>query len=244
MTSNEGIQALPSWFNGVKPTADGSIGNARGSAIITVAKPNNVLDAFYFFFYAYNQGDWVFNTPSLEFGDHVGDWEHTMIRFVNEMPQAIWYSQHSSGEAFTYATVEKDSGIRPVVYSANGTHANYATSGIHDHTIPNFNLPVGPLEDHTDKGTRWDPILNAYTYSYDITTNTFVPYNGQDPIEWLEFSGNWGDAQLPDSTPGQIDIFGEAKYVGGPTGPADKDLARSAVCPDGDACIIRPILTP
>ena len=66
-----------------------------------------------------------------------------MIRFQNGVPQKIWYSQHSNGEAFTYAATEKyASGVRPVVYSANGSHANYAIPGTHDHTIPNLNLPV------------------------------------------------------------------------------------------------------
>ncbi len=31
-----------------------------------------------------------------------------MIRFQDGQPQAIWYSQHSNGEAFTWAAVEKD----------------------------------------------------------------------------------------------------------------------------------------
>lgn len=51
-----------------------------------------------------------------------------MIRFSNGTPQAIWYSQHSSGQAFTYHAVEKQS-RRPISYSANGTHANYASPG-------------------------------------------------------------------------------------------------------------------
>lgn len=39
--------------------------------------------------------------------------EHNMIRFKDGSPQAIWYSQHSNGEAFTYDCVEKyDDGIR------------------------------------------------------------------------------------------------------------------------------------
>lgn len=51
-----------------------------------------------------------------------------MVRFVNSIPHAIWYSQHSSGQAFTYHAVEKK-GKRPISYSGNGTHANYATAG-------------------------------------------------------------------------------------------------------------------
>ena len=175
-------------------------------------------------------------------GDHVGDWEHNMIRFQDSAPQAIWFSQHANGEAFTYAAVQKQ-GIRPVVFSANGSHANYATSGIHDHTIPNINLSDGPLEDHCDEGTLWDPTLAAYTYSYANDANAFTPYPGSASPNWLYFEGHWGDAQLPDSTAGQVDIFGQRKYVDGPTGPIDKVLDRTAVCPDANNCIVRPTLT-
>lgn len=51
-----------------------------------------------------------------------------MVRFANGTPTAVWYSQHSYGQAFTYNAVEK-SGKRPYSYSGNGTHANYATAG-------------------------------------------------------------------------------------------------------------------
>lgn len=51
-----------------------------------------------------------------------------MIRFSNGTPQSIWYSQHSSGQAFTYHAVEKQC-RRPISYSANGTHASYASLG-------------------------------------------------------------------------------------------------------------------
>jgi hypothetical protein len=81
----------------------------------------------------------------MEFGDHVGDWyveskvfsicaqltrsrEHNMIRFSNGNPQAIWYSQHAGGQAFTYEATEKQ-GKRPYAYSANGTHAVYVIAG-------------------------------------------------------------------------------------------------------------------
>jgi len=244
LTSYEGIEALPAWFSGTVPPLAST---QHASAIITVAKPNSILDAFYFYFYAYNQGDWVLNLPALEFGDHVGDWEHTMVRFVDGTPQAVWFSQHSDGEAFTYDAVQKssDSGLRPLVYVAKGTHANYATPGTHDHTIPGLNLPVGPLEDHTDSGGPiWDPLLGALIYSYDVTSGAFSAYNGQDPTAWLLYEGCWGDPQLPDSTPGQIDVFGERKYVAGPTGPIDKNLDRTAVCPDADGCVVSSILTP
>lgn len=52
-----------------------------------------------------------------------------MIRFENATPQAIWYNQHASGQAFTYNATEKQ-GRRPLGYSGNGTHATYSTPGL------------------------------------------------------------------------------------------------------------------
>jgi hypothetical protein len=168
-----------------------------------------------------------------------------MLRFVNGVPQAMWFSQHASGEAFTYAAVEKyQGGERPVVYIANGSHANYAIAGTHDHTIPGLNLPGGPLEDHTDAGVFWDPFVasTAYAYSFDNSTSVFTAANGADPTGWLDFTGHWGDNQLPDGTPGQIDVFGERKYESGPTGPRDKDLGRENVCPGDGTCDVKSVL--
>lgn len=167
-----------------------------------------------------------------------------MIRFQNGVPSQVWYSQHGFGEAFTYDSLEKQ-GLRPVAYSGNGSHANFATDGPHDHTIPNVNLPnVGILTDFTDQGTLWDPILNAYFYSFDANANSFTAYDASSPTAWLQYVGHWGDERYPDSDPRQDEIFGidaTARYSSGPTGPQDKQLNREEVCPkaDGYFCIVK-----
>lgn len=175
-----------------------------------------------------------------------------MVRFQDGQPTAVWYSQHANGEAFTYDTVDKYNGSgRPVVFSANGSHANYAIAGIHDHTIPNLNLPVGFVEDFTDKGPVWDPTAAAYYYTYTPITNvtgTFAAYDDSTPVDWLQFVGKWGDAEYPKSDPRQsyaLGIDAAAKYQGGPTGPEDKQLNRTQMCPvDGEECILRTFLGP
>jgi hypothetical protein len=90
-----------------------------------------------------------------------------------------------------------------------------------------LNLPAGFVEDHTDKGKLWDPTLSAYTFSYDRTSLKFTPYNEGTPVNWLYFLGRWGDDAPPDGSKGQVDVFGQRKYVGGPTGPIDKRLDRA-----------------
>lgn len=58
----------------------------------------------------------------------------------------------------------------------------------------------------------------------------------------------WGDEQYPDSDPRQLDYLDlgvEYRYTSGPTGPEDKQLNRTDVCPDnGYTCIVRTVLGP
>ncbi|KAF1834183.1 hypothetical protein BDW02DRAFT_579811 [Decorospora gaudefroyi] len=244
LTSNDDVTKNPQWIKGTKPDAKGKTNGATTAAIIVNDKGNGNVDAFYMYFYAYNYGGEVLGWSELNFGNHVGDWEHTMVRFLNGVPQSMWFSQHANGQAFTYTTVEK-SGPRPIAYSSKGSHANYAIDGTHDHTIPNFNLPGGVLEDYTNKGVMWDPLLSAYYYKFDAASTSFTAYDGKAPTAWLNFKGRWGDKEYPTSDKRQRKLFGQAKFSGGPTGPANKQLNRSKICPDnGKLCILRRILVP
>ncbi|KAL9579286.1 MAG: hypothetical protein Q9212_005195 [Teloschistes hypoglaucus] len=207
LTSVDDVTQSPAWLKGVKPDSKGKTNGAKSCAVIVNDHGSGNVDAYYMYFYAFNQGNTVFGQ---EIGDHVGDWEHNMIRFKNGVPQAIC---------------------------------------THDHTIPGLNLPVGPIEDHCDQGTLWDPIANAYFYSYDAASNSFQAYDGTSPTNWLQYAGEWGDQQYPDSDRKQKKIFGiavTAKYTSGPTGPKDKALNRADVCPpkDNTPCFISPILRP
>ncbi|KAF1934080.1 uncharacterized protein M421DRAFT_240 [Didymella exigua CBS 183.55] len=246
LTSNDDVTTSPAWLSGAAPDSHGLTAGIN-CAVIVNTKNDSSADVFYFYFYAFNPGTNVFSLPFLDFGNHVGDWEHTMLRFRSptSSPEAMWYSQHANGQAFRYSAVEKDSdGVRPVVYVAKGSHANYAVAGTHSHVIPNLNLPFGALQDYTDKGRRWDPIGSSWVYEYDAGSGAFTALNG-GPVEWLSFKGKWGDEAYPDSDRRQVDVFGQKKYVGGPTGPADKQLDRKEVCPDnGIPCILRSILVP
>lgn len=54
----------------------------------------------------------------------MADWEHVMIRFIDEQPQSVYMSQHDEGEAVDYASMLKTEN-RPTVYVAKGGHGNY-----------------------------------------------------------------------------------------------------------------------
>ncbi|KAG5970385.1 hypothetical protein E4U55_001703 [Claviceps digitariae] len=148
---------------GHKPDANGY--TRAPAVLILVDKGSGILDAFWFFFYSYNLGQTVLG---IRFGNHVGDWEHCMIRFEHGVPRGIFFSEHEGGQAYAWDAVEKR-GIRPVIYSAVGSHAMYATPGEHPYVLP-FKM----LKDVSDKGPLWDPALNnyAYHYNYKLENNT------------------------------------------------------------------------
>lgn len=74
------------------------------AVLIVVDKGHGVVDAFWFYFYSFNLGNVVLN---VRFGNHVGDWEHSMVRFKNGVPKAVYFSEHNFGTAFSYEAVEK-----------------------------------------------------------------------------------------------------------------------------------------
>jgi hypothetical protein len=202
--------------------------------LIVVDKGHGIVDAFWFFFYSFNLGNSVFN---IRFGNHVGDWEHTAIRFHHGTPKAVYFSEHSFGSAYGYEAVEK-LGKRPIIYSATGTHAMYATAGSHPYI-----LPWGILHDQTDKGPLWDPALNSHAYVYDYKNDTLraSTLTPKAPTGWFHFAGHWGDKFYPLGDKRQYRFAGQYHYVNGPLGPKFKNLARKKICggPDTEPCIIK-----
>lgn len=216
LSTNDDFTTGPQWIRGNLPDSNGNAGDTFSCAIVVRDRGGGAVDAFYFYFFGYNRGNTVlFN----ELGDHVGDWEHTMVRFQNGIPQTAWLSAHEAGGAFRYSALEKQ-GNRAAVYSARGSHAIYATSGPHDHTIPGVPLMFGPLQDYTGRGALWDPVSNSnvYTVSFpggtaadDSSNPTFTPYEDGVPSDWLNFIGHWGNDQLANNDRRQKDFFGFKK---------------------------------
>ncbi|KAJ4349060.1 Vacuolar protein sorting-associated protein 62 [Ascochyta clinopodiicola] len=221
------------------------------AVLVVVPKGDGVVDAFWFFFYSYNLGNTVFN---VRFGNHVGDWEHTTVRFHNGVPKAVFFSEHAFGEAYTWDAVEKmgkrvslhtnynkerSNTHQPIGFSATGTHAMYATAGVHPYV-----LPGGILHDVTDRGPLWDPTMNMYSYTYDyqrdhLATSNLTP---EAPIGFFYFAGHWGDKFYPLSDPRQYRFLGQYHYVNGPLGPRFKNLGRQQICQGNGECVLKDTL--
>ncbi|KAI1085291.1 hypothetical protein F5B20DRAFT_521704 [Whalleya microplaca] len=208
-------------------------GYSRAPAtLVLVDKGSGIVDAFWFFFYAYNLGQTVLGT---RYGNHVGDWEHTMIRFEAGVPRAVFFSEHEGGQAYAWQAVEKRGNAtqiqRPVIYSAVGSHAMYATPGVHPYVLP-FKM----LKDVTDRGPLWDPSKNFRGYWYDYTVPGDaeglepVKENPEEPTSWFHYKGTWGDKLYGLNDVRQWRLFGQYHYVTGPQGPKFKNLGREKVC--------------
>ncbi|KAJ5259614.1 hypothetical protein N7478_012595 [Penicillium angulare] len=237
------LDGTPAWLSSDYGTPDSSGLSAAPGTIIAVEKNSTTTDVFYFHFYSYNYGGKVLD---INFDDHVGDWEHVMIRFVNEEPYAIYCSEHSAGSAYYWDVVDFN-GDRPITYVAYGGHANYVTAGTQDYTIA-----LGIISDTTDAGYLWDMTLNYRGYLYDTETSEFSVVSGagtggseeaDETASWLNWLGAWGDEQYPDGflddiETGQYCLSTECRYTSGPTGPVDKNLGRTTMCQSDDDCTI------
>jgi hypothetical protein len=107
LTSNDNVEDHPEWLMGKKniPAAPAPSRHAepgfssqpgarkiRGgrsdapAVLVVVDKGHGIVDAFWFFFYSFNLG----NVVVLRFGNHIGDWEHTVVRFHHGKPKAVF----------------------------------------------------------------------------------------------------------------------------------------------------------
>ena len=87
LTSKVNIETNPTWLYGVNPDSNGRTSSAVSCAIIVNDHGSGLVDAYYMYFYAFNYGG---EYVGFVVDDHVGDWEHNMVRYQDGEPQAVW----------------------------------------------------------------------------------------------------------------------------------------------------------
>lgn len=138
-------------------------------------------DLQYWLFYPYDKAIGPFGIGwfvSMEWS-HVGDWEHVTVRIDDEQNVlGVFLSAHGKSESKWYGFDEltKASDTHPIVYSAQGTHANYRNSG----KQPRSKRP----DDHTGKGKKWK------TWKSMVKVASSQIINDQS---WVTYSGRWGE---------------------------------------------------
>jgi hypothetical protein len=147
----------------------------------------------YWMFYVFN--DW----NNL----HEGDWEMIQLNFhassaaqaLRTTPTEVGYSQHTGGERAQWGDpkLQLVGGTHPVVYPADGSHANFFGSALY-------------LGASGEQGVGCDDTRNA-----GLVTRPAVDTIPSDPAQalaqypWLGFQGRWGELQ--------------PAFFNGPTGP-------------------------
>jgi hypothetical protein len=165
------------------------------------------IDLQYWLWYPYN--DYSPTVPAGEIWQvHEGDWEAVSVILDSAgKPLAAGYSQHSEGRSRTWAKVPRQ-GLRPLVYVAIGSHANYFSPGTQpfDPRVVD-KLFISIIEqsgqkaaDHTGKGRVIRPKL--------------VRVSGTSP-GWMAFAGRWGEDEYLHVPGGQAVRSGGS----GPQGP-------------------------
>ncbi|KAL8788189.1 MAG: hypothetical protein Q9213_001828 [Squamulea squamosa] len=263
LTSNDNVEERPGWLEGEKnipidpgefykvahdsrnqqPLRNNGAEEMHGgrsdapAVLVVVNKGHGIVDAFWFFFYSYNLGNLVFN---IRFGNHVGDWEHCLVRFIDGKPKYVFVSEHYFGQAYTYSAVEK---LGKRVSEEPPPYKQHSLIMLEACHLLRYRHAC-----HTDRGPLWDPTLNSFTYTYDHTSDVLLASNvtPRAPIEWFYFNGHWGDKFYPVNDDRQYRFAGQYHYVNGPLGPRFKHLGRKKVCQGRttDPCVIHYWLPP
>jgi hypothetical protein len=121
----------------------------------------------YWFFYAYNEGP----VPGGA-DNHEGDWERISVKLNRDNRATdVAYFQHNGHEEKKWKDVPKQ-GSHPIVYSAKGSHASYASPGAHGLG------PGGIVKDRTGKGQQW----KTWQHMQNVRAQ-----------DWYGFGGAWGE---------------------------------------------------
>ncbi|HWE81259.1 MAG TPA: PKD domain-containing protein [Gaiellaceae bacterium] len=139
----------------------------------------------FWFFYPYNDD----TTLGVVHEIHEGDWEHVVVRLDGtDTATAVAYAQHAcvqsveswSALAHPAGSLAShgggiDQATHPIVYSARGGHASYATTGTHYFACPGE--PAEGFGDVTGRGSAWQ----TWTGEEDLKAQP-----------WLGYKGAWG----------------------------------------------------
>jgi hypothetical protein len=138
---------------------------------------------------------------------HEGDWEMIQLNFhasnaaqaLHETPAEVGYSQHEGAErsAWDDPKLQLVGGTHPVVYPADGSHANFYGEALY-------------LGASGSQGVGCDDTRNAGLVTHPaVQTIPSDPSQAAAGFPWIGFQGRWGEQQ--------------PAFFNGPTGPNLKE---------------------
>lgn len=158
----------------------------------------------YHIFYAYNDAP---KGGPIDL-NHEGDWERVTYELDEKTfePVKAVLSAHKGSSAIDFKDLDKDSKTnRPLVYVANGSHANYSTPDIHIIDYKGFPVSYDATAIDQNGDKKVDSQNNAFVFD---TSANLTEVTSQD---WYPGEGSglhWGE-------------IGELKDSTGPQGPSE-----------------------
>lgn len=202
--------------------------NAKAYAFAT-EKEHKYLDLSYFVYTPFNKAKKV---VGMEFGDHIGDWEHVTVRLLKftengenfYRPVLLDYSTHNLRNYVTWDEIETVNETHPVAYTAWGSHGMWKDAGVHVYV----NAVVVKLTDVCSEGTAWDlwEENQMETYSYDAVSHTgkgigASTWDGTFDLDYANENSKcvttWGNRGW------LVPIQVYPRLATGPSGPEQKD---------------------
>jgi hypothetical protein len=146
-----------------------------------VAVEDGELALQYWFFYVYND----FNNK------HEGDWETIQLDFdatspaaaLRRAPVEVGYSQHEGAERAEWGSekLELEGGTHPIVYPAEGSHANYFAGALF---LGRSAAQGVGCDDTNDPWRQVAPVVDVVPRS---------PAAARAAYPWLGYEGRWGE---------------------------------------------------
>jgi hypothetical protein len=181
-TASDGLAATPCYV--AAQAAHGAAPVVYGAAFRT----RDRIDLQYWLWYPYD--DFSPAYPANDFWQvHEGDWEAVSVILDRAgTPLTVAYSQHAKGRRRAWARTPKR-GLRPLVYVALGSHANFFGPGEQSLAPPGVDQAainvmkaygIAVPADHTGRGRVVRPAL--------VRVTTRAP-------SWMTFAGAWGEAE-------------------------------------------------
>ena len=147
----------------------------EGAPVYAFVGPNYVA---YWFFYPYSSPVKAWELGKRRDAAHEGDWENVTVDVEDGVPRHIAYFAHGAPVICNWRDAPQERG-HPVVYSAWGSHASYATAGPH------------PPVDSAEAGRRWDSARDLHVLP--AAADGARLKQSEDPeVAWYGYGGGWG----------------------------------------------------
>jgi hypothetical protein len=152
----------------------------------------------YWFFYYDDVYSYTYPPSDFIWQAHEGDWETvSVVLSEDEQPQFVGYSQHCLGQRRAWSSTPL-LGTHPVVYVADGSHANYFTAGIHPINVQCIPPPAIAFLQAAHLPLPADHVFDGGEVAGPPDaggTLTHVRLIDDGRPSWVSFPGSWGEAQ-------------------------------------------------